>query len=126
MANDVRSRSSVTPRGSRTAFVPASATRKIFSPSGASSCPTRRFGNGVAPFGPAYARTLRRRLGPMGDTRSLDELFGNLQGRQHYLWRAVDQDGDVIDIRLQPRRDRQAAVRFFRKLSKEKVERHAV
>ena len=54
----------------------------------------------------------------MGDTWYLDELFVHIQGRQHYLWRAVDQDGDVIDILLQPRRDRRAAERFFRKLLK--------
>ena len=42
----------------------------------------------------------------------------NIHGRQQYLWRAVDQDGDVIDILLQPRRDRRAAARFFRKLLK--------
>ncbi len=41
-----------------------------------------------------------------------------IQGQQHYLWRAVDQDGDVIDILVQPRRDRRAAERFFRKLLK--------
>ena len=49
-------------------------------------------------FGPAYARTLRRRRGRMGNTWYLDELFVNIQGRQQYLWRAVDEDGDVIDI----------------------------
>jgi putative transposase len=69
-------------------------------------------------FGPAYARRLRRRQGRLGDTWHLDELFVNIQGRQHYLWRAVDQDGDVIDILVQPRRDRRAAERFFRKLLK--------
>ena len=42
----------------------------------------------------------------------------NIRGRQQFLWRAVDQDGDVIDILLQPRRDRRAAERFFRKLLK--------
>ncbi len=42
----------------------------------------------------------------------------NIQGRRQYLWRAVDQDGDVIDILVQSRRDRQAAARFFRKLLK--------
>ena len=52
-------------------------------------------------FGSEYARALKRR-----------------QGRQHYLWRAVDQDGDVIDILVQPRRDRRAAERFFRRLLK--------
>ncbi len=69
-------------------------------------------------FGPAYARTLRRRRGQMGDTWYLDELFVNIQGRQQYLWRAVDQDGDVIDILVQSRRDRRAAERFLRKLLK--------
>jgi putative transposase len=54
----------------------------------------------------------------MGDTWHLDELFVTIQGRRQYLWRAVDQDGDVIDILLQPRRDRRAAERFFRMLLK--------
>ena len=67
-------------------------------------------------FGPTYTRILRRRQGRLGDTWHLDELFVHIQGRQQYLWRAVDQDGDVIDILLQPRRDRRAAERFFRKL----------
>jgi putative transposase len=45
-------------------------------------------------------------------------LFVTINGRRQYLWRAVDQDGDVIDILLQPRRDRHAAARFFRTLLK--------
>ena len=49
-------------------------------------------------FGPEYARTRRRRRGRMGDTWYLDELLVMIRGRQQYLWRAVDQDGDVIDI----------------------------
>ncbi len=52
----------------------------------------------------------------MGDTWYLDELFVSIQGRQQSLWRAVDEDGDVIDILVQSRRDRRAATRFFRKL----------
>ncbi len=48
----------------------------------------------------------------MGDTWYLDELFVNIQGRQQYLWRAVDEDGDTIDILVQSRRDRRAAARF--------------
>ncbi len=54
----------------------------------------------------------------MGDTWYLDELFVTMQGRRHYLWRAVDQDGDVIDILVQSRRNRRAAARFIRKLLK--------
>ena len=69
-------------------------------------------------FGPSYARTLRRRRGRMGDTWHLDELFMTLNGRQRYLWRAVDEDGDVLDILVQSRRNRRAAARFFRKLLK--------
>ena len=69
-------------------------------------------------FGPNYARTLRRRRGRMGDTWHLDELFVTLKGRQRYLWRAVDEDGDVLDILVQSRRNRRAAARFFRKLLK--------
>jgi putative transposase len=69
-------------------------------------------------FGPAYARTLRRRQGRLGDAWYLDELFITMQRRQKYLWRAVDQDGDVIDILVQPQRDLAAAERFFRKLLK--------
>ena len=59
---------------------------------------------------PATTRTPRR--------QHLDELFVTLNGRQQYLWRAVDEDGDVLDILVQWRRNRSAAVRFFRKLLK--------
>ena len=69
-------------------------------------------------FGRAYARRLRHRRGPLGDTWHLDELFVSMNGRQQYLWRAVDEDGDVLDILVQSRRGRRAAVRFFRKLLK--------
>ncbi len=69
-------------------------------------------------FGLDYARKLRRRRGRLGDTWYLDELFITIRGRRHYLWRAVDQDGDLLDILVQSRRDRRAAVRFFRKVLK--------
>ena len=69
-------------------------------------------------FGAEYARKLKRRQGRLGDTWHLDELFVTIRGQRQYLWRAVDQDGDVIDILVQPRRDRRAAKRFFRKLLK--------
>jgi putative transposase len=67
-----------------------------------------------ATFGPAYAREVKRRLGPRGDTWHLDEVFVTIQGRRQYLWRAVDQDGDTLEILVQSRRDRRAAERFFR------------
>ena len=73
-------------------------------------------------FGPEYAARLRRRRGRLGDTWHLDEMFVTIQGRQQYLWRAVDEAGDVLDILVQPRRNRHAAVRFFRKLLK--TQRH--
>ena len=69
-------------------------------------------------FGLDYARTLRRRRGRLGDTWYLDEVFVTFQGRRQYPWRAVDQDGDVLDILVQSRRDRRAAARFFRKVLK--------
>ncbi len=69
-------------------------------------------------FGPDYARKLGRRQGRLGDTWFLDEVFVTIRGERHYLWRAVDQDGDVIDILVQRRRNAHAAKRFFRKLMK--------
>ena len=67
-------------------------------------------------FGPKYARRLRRRHHGYGDTLFIDEVFVKIQGRQHYLWRAVDQDGEVVDVFLQRRRDGKAAKRFFKRL----------
>ena len=69
-----------------------------------------------AKFGPDYARRLRQRQRRLGDTWFLDEVFVTINGSRHYLWRAVDQDGDVIDILVQSRRNRRAAERFFRNL----------
>lgn len=69
-------------------------------------------------FGRAYARRLRQRRGRLGDTWHLDELLVAINGRQQSLWRAVDEHGDVLDILVQSRRNRRAAVRFFRKLLK--------
>ncbi len=67
-------------------------------------------------FGPKYARRLRHRHQGYGDTFFVDEVFVKIQGKQHYLWRAVDQDGEVVDVFLQSRRDGKAAVRFFKRL----------
>lgn len=51
-----------------------------------------------------------------GDTFYIDEVFVKINGKQHYLWRAVDQDGEVVDVFLQARRDGAAAKRFFKRL----------
>ena len=59
-------------------------------------------------FGPDYARKLKRRQGRLGDIWHLDEVFIRINGQQQYLWRAVDQEGDVIDILVQRRRDQRA------------------
>ena len=69
-------------------------------------------------FGPEYAQKLRRRQGRLGDMWHLDEVFVKIRGERHYLWRAVDQEGDVIDILVQRYRNARAAKRFFRKLLK--------
>src|ERR671912_2798158 len=53
-----------------------------------------------------------------GDKWHLDEVFLTIKGEHHYLWRAVDQDGNVLDILVQRRRDKRAAKKFFRKLLK--------
>ncbi len=56
--------------------------------------------------------------GQLGDTGHLDELYQRIGGRLQYLWRAVDQDGEVLDILLQARRNMAAAIKFFRNLLK--------
>ena len=71
-----------------------------------------------AKFGPDYAARLRRRRPRPGDKWHLDEVFVKINGTTHYLWRAVDQHGDVLDILVQSRRNALAAKRFFRKLLK--------
>jgi putative transposase len=69
-------------------------------------------------FGQAYANALRRRHPRPGDKWHLDEVFLTINKKRHYLWRAVDQDGHVLDILVQRRRDKIAAKTFFRKLLK--------
>jgi putative transposase len=66
-------------------------------------------------FGAIYARRLKRWHGDYGDTFYIDEVFVKIQGQQQYLWRAVDQDGDVVDVYLQKKRDGAAAKRFFKR-----------
>jgi len=69
-------------------------------------------------FGPRYATRLKRKHRGYGDTFYIDEVFIKIDGIQHYLWRAVDQDGEVVDVFLQKRRDSRAAKRFFKRLLK--------
>ena len=85
-------------------------------------------------FGPKYAAKLKRKHCGFGDTFFIDEVFIKIDGKQHYLWRAVDQEslphercpahersecfgyGEVVDVYLQKRRDGAAAKRFFKRL----------
>ncbi|MFE4961221.1 IS6 family transposase [Streptomyces sp. NPDC056653] len=69
-------------------------------------------------FGQAYADGLRRRRPGAGDKWHLDEVFVEINGERQYLWRAVDQDGKVLDILVQSRRNAKAAKRFLAKLMK--------
>jgi len=67
-------------------------------------------------FGPKYARRLKRKHRGYGYTFFIDEIFVKINGKQHYLWRGVDQDGEVVDVYLQAKRDGDNAKRFFRRL----------
>ncbi len=69
-------------------------------------------------FGQIYANQLRRRRPQPGDKWHLDEVFLKINGKICYLWRAVDQHGNVLDILVTAKRDKHAAKRFFRKLLK--------
>ena len=67
-------------------------------------------------FGAIYTRRLKRNHRGHGDTFCIGEVFIKINGKQHYLWRVVDQDGEVVDVYLQAKRDGAAAKRFFRRL----------
>src|SRR5215475_2102961 len=69
-------------------------------------------------FGQAYAHQLRRRRPKPGDKWHLDEVFLTIHGTRHYLWRAVDQNDNVLDSLVQSRHNKKAAKKFFRKLLK--------
>jgi putative transposase len=70
-------------------------------------------------FGPECATRLKRKHRGYGDTFFIDEVSIKIHGKRHYLWRAVDQDGEVVDVYLQKRRDGAAATRFFIKTVEE-------
>src|SRR6201987_5539722 len=69
-------------------------------------------------FGREFADRIRRRAPRRGDKGPLDEVVVSFAGKKHWLWRAVDQDGFVLDVLVQRRRDKKAAKRLFRKLLK--------
>jgi len=63
-------------------------------------------------------RQLKKKQGKLGDEWYLDEVFIKLNGKAHYLWRAVDQDGCELDVFVSKRRNKKAALKFFRRLFK--------
>src|SRR6267378_5762803 len=70
----------------------------------------------VLKFGPMIARRLRQRRPRPSDRWHLDEMVVRIAGKRMYLWRAVDHEGEILDVLLQRRRDRRAAVKLMRKL----------
>src|ERR671939_37924 len=72
-------------------------------------------------FGQGFANEIRRRLPQAGDKWHLDEVLIKIAGQTHWLWRAVDQDGLVLDILVQSRRDKRDAKRLLRKLLKKQM-----
>ena len=78
---------------------------------------TNPFDNGAASLAHLTHAHLKQR-GCLGDAWFLDEVFIEIRGELHDLWRAVDEGGDTIDFLMQKRRNKEAARRFFRKLLK--------
>ncbi len=74
--------------------------------------------NWCTKFSQDYANKLKRRRPQPGDKWHLDEVFLTISGKRSYLWRAVDQEGNVLDILVQSRRNKKAAKKFFKKLLK--------
>src|SRR5919199_893107 len=72
-------------------------------------------------FGQDFANQIRRRPPCPGDKWHLDEVCLMIRGTKHWLWRAVDQDGVVLDVLVQSRRDKRAARRLLRKLLKKQM-----
>src|SRR3954447_15546678 len=72
-------------------------------------------------FGQAFANRIRRRLPCAADKWHLDEIVLKIAGKRHWLWRAVEQTGVVLDVLVQRRRDKQAARRLLRKLLKRQM-----
>jgi transposase-like protein len=70
----------------------------------------------VLKFGPLTARRLRERRPPPSDRWHLDEMVVRIAGKRMYLWRSVDHEGEILDMLVQRRRDKRAALRLMRKL----------
>ena len=77
-------------------------------------------------FGSEYARRLKRRRALPGDKWHLDEVFLNIGGERRYLWRAVDQAGNTLDILVTSKRDKRSAKRFLRKLLRDNAKPRVV
>jgi len=90
------------------------------SPNAGSTCPTKTIRRWVLEFGPAIARGPRQRRPWPGDRWHLDEMVVRIAGRRMYLWRAVDQEDEILDLLIEPRRDKRAAVRLIGKLLKKR------
>lgn len=82
------------------------------------SSPMKRSGDGAANSWQLIARQLRRKKPSRKDIWHLDEVVVSIGGRNHWLWRAVDQDGYVLDEIVQARRDTKAAKRLLVRLLK--------
>jgi len=72
----------------------------------------------VLKFGPAFARNLRRLRPRPTEAWHLDEMVVSIQGRRMYLWRAVDSEGEILDVLVQPKRNKTSALKLIRKLLK--------
>ena len=72
-------------------------------------------------FGRDFANKIRRRGPRLGDKWHLDEVVVSINGKKHWLWRAIDQDGFVLDALVQSRRDHHAAERLLRKLIRKQI-----
>ena len=81
---------------------------------------------GCLKFGGEYARRLKRRRAQPGDKWQVDEVFLSINGERRYLWRAVDQEGNTLDILMTRERDKRAAKRFFHKLLRAHAKPRAV
>src|SRR5690242_1770412 len=115
-----RPRSSAAPCGCISASRSVAAWWRSCWPPVASSAAMKPCGSGRK-FGQWFANQIRRRLPRVGDKWHLDEVVLKIAGVKHWLWRAVDQAGIVLDVPVQRRRDKQAAKRLLRKLLKRQM-----